>query len=150
MFMHDPQHTGRSPYKGPQIGAVQWRFDATSSIYSSPVIDEDGTIYVGSNDQYLYAVNQDGTLKWKYLTLRTIATSPLISSDGTIYVAAGTGADPAYGSLYAFDHSGNMKWKYQLKGYPNLNDPTISKDGKTVYVYAGLGMKLPAASRRVS
>jgi len=134
MFMHDPQHTGRSPYKGPQIGAVQWRFDATSFVYSSPVIDEDGTIYVGDHDGNFYAINQDGSLKWKYQTLGRIITSALISSDGTIYVAGGSLTDLSAGLLYAFDREGNNKWTYQLQGFSSFSDPTISKDGKTVYI----------------
>ena len=133
MFMHDPQHTGRSPYKGPQMGAVQWRFDATSFVYSSPVIDEDGTIYVGSNDGYLYSINGDGSLKWKYKTAAPIFASPLISSDGTIYAVQGAaGLASGNGALYAFDRSGNTKWIYQFIGNPYA--PTISKDGNTIFV----------------
>jgi len=47
MFLHDPQHTGRSPYRGPQEGKVEWLFDAGIWVYSSPVIDLDGSIYFG-------------------------------------------------------------------------------------------------------
>ena len=32
----------------------------------SSVIGSDGTIYIGSNDHKLYAINHDGTLKWTY------------------------------------------------------------------------------------
>ena len=38
--------------------------------YSSPVIGTDGTIYIGSSDYYLYAVNPFGSLKWRYQTGR--------------------------------------------------------------------------------
>ena len=37
-------------------------------IYSSPAIGSDGTIYVGSDDCKLYAINSNGTLKWSYTT----------------------------------------------------------------------------------
>ena len=33
---------------------------------STPAIADDGTIYVGSEDTNLYAVNPDGTQKWEY------------------------------------------------------------------------------------
>ncbi len=50
----------------------------------SPVINTDGTVYVGSEDTYLYALNNDGTLKWKYQTGRSIViASPAIGADGT-------------------------------------------------------------------
>lgn len=45
----------------------------------------DGTIYVGSQDNNLYAINPDGTLKWSYATRARIESSPTIGADGTIY-----------------------------------------------------------------
>ena len=55
---------------------------------SSPAIGSDGTIYIGSNDDNLYAVNPDGTEKWRYVVpgRRPVRASPAIASDGTIYV----------------------------------------------------------------
>jgi outer membrane protein assembly factor BamB len=35
-------------------------------ISSSSAIGIDGTVYVGSQDTYLYAINPDGTMKWKF------------------------------------------------------------------------------------
>lgn len=40
----------------------QWTFTAAGPINSSPAIGNDGTIYVGSEDSNLYAMNPDGTL----------------------------------------------------------------------------------------
>ena len=65
-------------------------------IESSPAIASDGTIYVGSDDNKLYAIYPNGTLKWTYTTGDLIESSPAIASDGTIYV----GSDD--GKLYAF------------------------------------------------
>ena len=36
------------------------------NVFSSPAIGPDGTIYVGSEDQKLYAVSPDGTVKWDF------------------------------------------------------------------------------------
>jgi len=63
--------------------------DKTSgSIGSSPAIGMDGTIYIGSDDRNLYALNSDGSLKWKYKTSDRIFSSPAIGSDGTIYIGS--------------------------------------------------------------
>ncbi|MEF8874652.1 MAG: PQQ-binding-like beta-propeller repeat protein, partial [Candidatus Thermoplasmatota archaeon] len=56
------------------------------SVYSSPAIGSDGTIYVGSRDTNLYALNPDGTEKWRFDTGNYVLSSPAIGSDGTIYV----------------------------------------------------------------
>ncbi len=50
---------------------------------SPPAIDTDGTIYVATGDNKLYAVNPDGTKKWEINEGTT--SSPLIGTDGTIY-----------------------------------------------------------------
>jgi outer membrane protein assembly factor BamB len=48
----------------------------------------EGTIYEGSNDHYLYAINPDGTLRWKFETGDNIYCGPVVSSDATIYVGS--------------------------------------------------------------
>jgi len=58
---------------------------------SSPAIGADGTIYVGSWDGKLYAVNPDGTEKWVFTTLNQIQSSPAIADDGTIYFGCDDG-----------------------------------------------------------
>jgi outer membrane protein assembly factor BamB len=51
-----------------QDGTEKWHFTTGGDVYSSPAIGTDGTIYVGSNDNNLYAINPDGTYKWHFTT----------------------------------------------------------------------------------
>ena len=63
---------------GTQIGKLKWRFVTGGPVTSSPAIDENGIVYVGSTDNNFYAINgEDGTLKWKYQTGGAIR--PIIS-----------------------------------------------------------------------
>ncbi len=39
-----------------QSGSLKWRYETDDWITSSPAIGSDGTIYVGSGDSYLYAI----------------------------------------------------------------------------------------------
>ena len=50
--------------------ALRWQVLTDGPIYSSAIISADGlTIFVGSDDHNLYAVNSvDGSLKWEYAT----------------------------------------------------------------------------------
>jgi outer membrane protein assembly factor BamB len=57
-------------------------------VYSSPAVGGDGTIYVGSADGQLYAINPDGSLKWSFPTVSSVISSPAIGGDGTIYVGS--------------------------------------------------------------
>lgn len=69
-------------------GTLKWKFKTDGLVKSSPAIGKDGTIYVGSEDKYVYAINPDGTLKWKFLTDGSVYSSPAIGEDGTIYVGS--------------------------------------------------------------
>jgi hypothetical protein len=88
MYLHDPQHTGRSSYRGPQEGKVKWVYDTGGLIYSSPALAEDGTIYVSSFDHFLHALSPVGGLKWK-VDMGDIAEATVaIGKDGTIYAGS--------------------------------------------------------------
>jgi len=53
---------------------------------SFPVVDKEGSVYFGSVDGKMYAVNKDGKLLWEYQTGGKITeASPAFSSNGTLY-----------------------------------------------------------------
>jgi outer membrane protein assembly factor BamB len=107
-----------------------WRLQINSvtgqSNYSSPAIASDGTIYVGSQDDYVYAVNPDGSLKWRFLTGDVVRSSPAIAPDGTIYV--GSYDD----RLYALNPGGTLKWSY-LTGGNVSSSPAVAADGTIIF-----------------
>jgi outer membrane protein assembly factor BamB len=127
MFQHDLMHTGRSPYIGTATATHKWSYATESQVWmSSPAIGDDGTIYIGSDDHYVYALNPDGTLKWRYATGDRVFSSPAIGADGTIYV----GSMDDY--IYALNPDGTLNWRYATGG--NVwSSPAIGADG-TIYV----------------
>ena len=106
-----------------------------SSNYSSPAIGPDGTIYVGSQDDYLYAVNSNGSLKWRLQTGDVVRSSPAIGTDGTVYVGSYDNR------LYAINPGGTIKW-YYITGGNVPSSPAIASDGTIIfgssdgYIYA--------------
>ena len=57
---------------------------------SSPAIGSDGTVYVGSWDHKVYALDgQSAAKKWEFKTGYYVDSSPAIGSDGTVYVGSG-------------------------------------------------------------
>jgi outer membrane protein assembly factor BamB len=44
---------------------ILWRFSTGRPIYSSPALDSDGNVYIGSLDGHVYSVKPDGTQRWK-------------------------------------------------------------------------------------
>jgi large repetitive protein len=125
MFGQNPQRTGRSPYSGPEVPTLKWSFTTGHWVQSSPAIGADGTIYVGSDDHNLYAINPDGSQKWSFATGGWVDSSPAIGADGTIYV----GSDD---NLYAINPDGSQKWSFTTGGWVS-SSPAIGADG-TIYV----------------
>jgi len=113
-------------------GTLKWRYFAEGLILlSCPAIAVDGTIYIGSWDNCLHAVNPDGTRKWTFDTDDEIVSSPAIGSDGTIYFGTMAGAG-TIGKIFALNPNGTEKWQYST-GYDVMSDPAIGDDG-TVYI----------------
>jgi len=126
MFGREPRRNRRSPYVGAQTSTLDWKYDTGNRLYSSPAIDANGTVYVGSLYGYLYAVNSDGTLRWRYANGIYVTSSPAIGADGTVYVGSGDNY------VYAIYPSGILRWRYKTNGWVH-SSPAISDDG-TVYV----------------
>jgi outer membrane protein assembly factor BamB len=110
----------------PTPGTLMWAYTTGGYIESSPAIGADGTIYVGSWDSKLHAVNPNGTLKWSYTTGNEILSSPAIGADGTIYVGS------LDSTLHAVNPNGTFKWSYATGG-SIYSSPAIGADG-TIYV----------------
>ena len=89
-------------------GSIRWKSPYTyGGVQSSPAIDSDGTIYVGTQYGNLWAINlENGSLEWDYYMTLSAWSSPAIGADGTIYF----GTD--YGHVYAMKQNGTVKWVY--------------------------------------
>ena len=109
------------------VGSKLWEFETIGPVYSSPAIGSDGTVYVGSYDDKLYAINgKTGAKLWEFETGHAVNSSPAIGSDGTVYVGGER-------KLYAIDgKTGRKLWEFET-GEVLLSDPAIAADG-TVYV----------------
>jgi len=107
----------------PVDGSLKWKYQTGGPVKSSPAIGSDGTIYVGSDDGSLYAINPDGSLKWKYQTGDWVLSSPAIGSDGTIYVGFYDG------SLYAIysDSHGLANSPWPMFHHDTMHTGRVSK-----------------------
>ncbi|BDZ67493.1 PQQ-binding-like beta-propeller repeat protein [Methanobacterium ferruginis] len=124
----DVANTGQSDYTGPDVNTTLWNYTTGGTIsgMSSPVIGADGTIYIGSSDDNLYALNPDGTVKWTYTAGGSI-NGLSIGVDGTIYAVTSDSDN----RIYALNPDGTLKWNYKVRG--NIpGTPTVGSDG-TIY-----------------
>jgi len=105
MWLHDPQHTGRSSHVGPQTNNVKWTIDLESVwIPSAPAVAQDRTVYLVTS-QGLYAIHPSGQSLWVYEPSHTPwgRGTPAIGHNGAIYVTRS-------GGLSAINPDGSLEW----------------------------------------
>jgi outer membrane protein assembly factor BamB len=125
-FHGDRRNTGLNTRVGPATANTRWTFTLDDWMLSSPSIGADGTIYVGSLDGTLYAVNPDGTEQWRYSAGGWIYSTPAVGPDGTIYFGANDS------NIYAVNSDGTLKWTFATGSWV-ASSPALGVDG-TIYV----------------
>src|ERR1700683_1097865 len=130
-----------SHIRAQDLPVIKWKFKTRDAIVSSPIIDE-GIVYVGCLDNYLYAINlEDGEEVWKFFTGAPNRSTPLVHGH-FIYFLGGSGV------LYCLDKlSAKQVWSFKTGGekkYPHFSfadhfqsAPTI--DGHIIYFGSGDG-----------
>ncbi len=90
----EPASEGKNPSAKPKTetkkpGTVLWEFKTGHLVGSSPAVGADGTVYVGSGDKKVYALNgKSGAKKWEFETEDTVNSSLAVGADGTVYVGS--------------------------------------------------------------
>jgi eukaryotic-like serine/threonine-protein kinase len=94
----------------PKFAGVKWQFHTKGQVLSSPAI-AGGSLYVGSSDHCLYALDlATGAQKWRFKSEGRITSSPAVSA-GLVYFGSYDG------NFYAVDAAtGQLKWKFKTEG----------------------------------
>ncbi len=138
-YRGDKTHTGRSAHTGPGSNRLKWTFstgrrDKEGGIETDPVIGPDGTVYLGSNNGILYALDpENGDIRWAFPTefdTFAIYSTPYIDRQGIVYFGAKDG------NVYALraPRKGIMPevvWSFNL-GTTIQTSPTFTPDGTLV------------------
>ena len=94
-------------------GTALWEFKTGDGVGSSPALGAGGTVYVGSRDKKLYAINgKTGDKLWEFVTGGSVSSSTAIGTGGILYVGS---SDK---KLYAFrtDSKGLAKSPWPMRG----------------------------------
>ncbi|MBN2239324.1 MAG: PQQ-binding-like beta-propeller repeat protein [Dehalococcoidales bacterium] len=122
-----------------------WRkpFESGDKIWSTPAVS-DGTLYVGSFDKKMYALNAaDGSLKWEYESGGAIITTPVIENNVVYFGAFDRNIyalNAATGSLKWQFAADNWFWAKPLVSGNKLYAPCL--DGKVYVLDTASGQKL--------
>lgn len=123
MFMYDITYRGMSPDKElkPPL-SVAWKYKTGGPVNSSPIV-VNGTVYVGSDDNKLYALNADKWgKKWDFDSGDKISYSPTAYKGMIFFSTRGN-------KVFALDaETGKKRWEFQSDGW--INAPVVAYDDK--------------------
>ena len=112
-------------------GEQQWVFRTGGKVTGGVTLGSDGTLYFGSRDSYVYAVDSAGTELWKYKTDGPVQAQPRVAKDirgvDTVFIGSNDGNLHA---IYSVD--GSRKCTHATDE-PVWSRPAVSSDGATVY-----------------
>ena len=138
MLQHDIFHQGFSTGDGPNLNyaAVTFSCDVEAEVTAAPVVDKDGTAYIGSKNGCLYKVRTDGTQDCIYKYIEgSITASAALADDGTLYVGS------TAGKFYAISTDGTLKWVFATPpDEPIFSSPAIGPGGM---IFFGTGPLKP-------
>ena len=108
-------------------GTIKWQIRLTEiDMESSPVIGDDGTIYIGTDlNKRIFAVNPNGTIKWEFQTNGSLR-APALDTQGNLYIGCGDGY------FYSLYPNGTLRWKTEFGFVCGGKGPVIDND-ETVY-----------------
>lgn len=113
--------TGGSDCQPTVASPLLWTFSATDGV-KTPIIAEDGTIYLSSSDNRLYALDpSDGSEKWAFVAAGGVSV-PAIGRDGLVFVSTSNHR------MHAVDSSdGSERWSFDVE--EGLYAPAVAQDG---------------------
>ncbi|OVE79465.1 hypothetical protein BVY01_02455 [bacterium I07] len=123
MFQINPQHTGQSSLIGPDRPILNWTFRTRGKLTSSPVISNDGRIFIGSEDSTLYVFEREGLLCNSYKTNAIITSTVALNVFNSVYLSGD--------QLYGFSYDNSVYWTQDL-GANSLSSPSIDKTGNLI------------------
>lgn len=129
--------SGSRVYAFSHNGSLKWESDSFTNGIRSMALDPGRSIYVGSKDGKLYALELSSQVKWSFATKGSGITSDInalaVDSSGTIFVGAAED-----NNLYALNPDGTLKWKFDTGSFIQ-NPIAIGSDGT---IYTGKGQAI--------
>ncbi len=106
-------------------GAVTWKVDLVDRVYSTPLVHDDGTVYLGSDAKKLFAVSPAGAVVFRLELDGEVDTGPVFAKDGNVVVAAGK-------SVVSVRRGGDLAWRFTAKNKV-YTSPAVDDQGRVVF-----------------
>lgn len=136
-FQANAANQGFAPLFNMPVSSAKWQVEVGPVAFSSPVIGQDGTIYIGNLIGELVAVLPSGAIRWKKMLDQRgsiIAGTPAVDKNGIIYVITTFRAKVrdhregrtiysyvAHSKLHSLTPDGQLRWVFNFPLNPNRN-----------------------------
>jgi peptide/nickel transport system permease protein len=124
---HDPWGTLSSEATGPTNSEAHRILEDPAGFSGGPAIAADGTVYIASRGETLYALAPDGHIAWRATLPAGAVGPPALSTRGDIHVV------DVEGGLSAFTPRGELRWRFRPRGEcVPISGPIVAPD-ETIY-----------------
>lgn len=106
-------------------GARRWTTRLGDRVYSTPLVHDDGTLYVGTDGKKLVALSAGGVVLWRLEVEGEADTGAVFAQDGTIVFAAGS-------AVHGARRGGDLAWRFAAKGKV-FTAPALTAEGFVVF-----------------
>eukprot|EP00111_Clytia_hemisphaerica_P024901 TCONS_00073389-protein len=124
-----------------QNGTVYWQYQTSGAIISSVKMDDDGNLYFGCLDHYMYSINKKGEKRWRRFLGNQVWTTPLLIPEIDLLLV-GTkveSANDTRANAFALEMtSGNFVWRFKTDG-GLVASPRLSPVDATVFLCSTQG-----------
>lgn len=91
-------------------GRLRWSFETGVKILSSPVVDADKHVYVGTGDGEFYCLDERGKVKWIFPAGKTISSTAALDNRNRAYLAT------EGNKVIALNRNGLQRWSFKTLG----------------------------------
>ncbi len=105
-------------------GTTRWTVDLGDRVYATPLVGDDGTVYVGSDAKRFFAIGPSGTTIFRLELEGEADTGPAFGKDGTVVFAAGN-------HVYSTRRGGDLSFRYATRKKV-FTGPAVTAEGLTI------------------
>src|SRR5205085_4661621 len=87
----------------------RWTVALGDRVYSTPLVADDGTVYVGSDAKRFFAISSAGVIAWKIDLDGEADSGASFDKDGRVVFAAGA-------QVLAARRGGDVAWRFTARG----------------------------------
>lgn len=105
-------------------GKPRWTVELGDRVYSTPLVRDDGTVYVGSDAKKLVALSPEGKVLWRLEVDGEADSGPVLAKDGNVVFAAGP-------FVYSVRRGGDLAWRFAARGKV-FTAPAVTDEGLVI------------------